>query len=233
MRKFTKEIAALLATAAVSSSMSVANAETEENVIRTAGVAIRDDLDIEPATTTVPCSYSDDMCTEVITTPTIGTQVATYPTTTITSTTMPPFAGGAWSIPSETTVPEDYPPLAGVMMELPRTTTAPETTIPSIAGTMVATTTTTPAEEEEIPPLVGDVALPDGDINGDGSFGVSDVVTLQKYLLNAPDIKIINWYAADMCPDGELNIFDLIFMKRELVTLKIYEVGPVIKDENK
>ncbi|MDE6730218.1 MAG: leucine-rich repeat protein [Oscillospiraceae bacterium] len=56
-----------------------------------------------------------------------------------------------------------------------------------------------------------------GDVNADGSFGVSDVILLQKWLLAVPGTNLANWKAADFCEDGKLNIFDLCLMKKMLV----------------
>ena len=56
-----------------------------------------------------------------------------------------------------------------------------------------------------------------GDINADGAFTVADVVMLQKWLLGVPDVTLFNWSSADLCEDGELNVFDLCMMKRELL----------------
>ncbi|MDE6730389.1 MAG: dockerin type I repeat-containing protein [Oscillospiraceae bacterium] len=56
-----------------------------------------------------------------------------------------------------------------------------------------------------------------GDINGDGSFDVLDVVLLQKWLLSVPGTSLANWQAVDFCKDNQLNIFDLCIMKRELI----------------
>jgi hypothetical protein len=56
-----------------------------------------------------------------------------------------------------------------------------------------------------------------GDVNEDGSFGVSDVVLLQKWLLAVPDTHLANWKAADFCEDNKLDVFDLTLMKRALL----------------
>ena len=56
-----------------------------------------------------------------------------------------------------------------------------------------------------------------GDINGDDTFSVADVVTLQKWLLGAADIEIWNGAAADYYLDGKLDVFDLCLMRSELV----------------
>ena len=56
-----------------------------------------------------------------------------------------------------------------------------------------------------------------GDVNNDGSFNVSDVVLLQKWLLAVPDTHLANWKAANFCDDDRLNVFDLCLMKRALI----------------
>ena len=56
-----------------------------------------------------------------------------------------------------------------------------------------------------------------GDVNEDGSFGISDVVLLQKWLLGVPDTHLANWKAADFCEDNRLDVFDLTLMKRALI----------------
>ena len=59
-----------------------------------------------------------------------------------------------------------------------------------------------------------------GDVNSDGTFNISDVVQLQKWLLETSDIKLANWEAGDFCKDSKLDTFDLCLMKRELVNQK-------------
>ena len=56
-----------------------------------------------------------------------------------------------------------------------------------------------------------------GDCNNDGTFNISDVVLLQKWLLAVPDTHFENWKAADMCEDDRLDVFDLCLMKRQLI----------------
>ena len=60
-----------------------------------------------------------------------------------------------------------------------------------------------------------------GDVNADGELNIADVVLMQKWLLDVPDVKLANWEAADLCEDGELNVFDLCLMKRELLSDKL------------
>ena len=56
-----------------------------------------------------------------------------------------------------------------------------------------------------------------GDINGDGTFNVSDVILFQKRLLSGSGADIINWKNADFCQDGKIDVFDLCLMKKELI----------------
>lgn len=55
-----------------------------------------------------------------------------------------------------------------------------------------------------------------GDVNSDGQFNISDVVLMQKWLVEIPDIKLSDWKAGDLCEDKKLNVFDLCLMKRLL-----------------
>ena len=66
------------------------------------------------------------------------------------------------------------------------------------------------AEQQEVVPA-------DGDVNGDGEFGVTDVVTFQKWLLAEPDASLKDWKAADLYADNCLDVFDLSLMKRALL----------------
>ena len=56
-----------------------------------------------------------------------------------------------------------------------------------------------------------------GDVNADGSFNVSDLVLLQRWLLAAPDAELANCQAGDLCADGRLDIFDLCLMRKKLI----------------
>ena len=57
----------------------------------------------------------------------------------------------------------------------------------------------------------------EGDVNGDGEFGISDVVLLQKWLLAIPGTKLADWKAGDLCEDDVLDAFDLCVMRERLV----------------
>ena len=183
MRKFTKEITSLIASAAVGTAAGVgAFAAAPEGTIQTSGAEI--------IPTDIPCP------TEIWTTagvPMISDEFVEIPTEEI-----PPLAGEPLP-PDEFIEPttEEMPPLGGVDMP---------------PNEFIETPT-----EEDIPPLAGDIAPPDGDVNGDGSLSVADVVSLQKWLLNAPYAELDNWRAADLYNDGKLDVFDLTLMKKALI----------------
>ena len=65
--------------------------------------------------------------------------------------------------------------------------------------------------------IVSEEPFVQGDCNGDGVFNVADALLLQKWLLAVPDTHFANWEAADLCKDGELNVFDLYVMKSKLI----------------
>lgn len=65
-----------------------------------------------------------------------------------------------------------------------------------------------------------------GDVNSDGAFDLTDVVTLQKWLLN-DETKLDNWKMGDISQDDIINIFDLSMMKSKL--LEGSEKGNVIQ----
>ena len=180
MRKFTKEITALIASAAIGTVAGVgAFSASSEEIVQTAGVAMKPD---EIICTTAP-------------------------------TELPPLEGvplppDEWV--EQTT--EEFPPLAGEPMP---------------PDEWIETTT-----EEELPPLAGDIAPPDGDVNGDGSFNIADVVAFQKWLLNAPDAELYNWTAADLYADGKLDVFDLTLMKKALIDNERYRIMTNAEEED-
>ena len=57
-----------------------------------------------------------------------------------------------------------------------------------------------------------------GDTNGDGTVSISDVVTLQKYLLQSGTLSTEGTANADMNADSKINGFDLAYLKRTLLT---------------
>ena len=55
-----------------------------------------------------------------------------------------------------------------------------------------------------------------GDLNFDGEFNISDVVTLQKYLVKKEGFTNEQWKLADLNNDGTVNVFDVIILKRRI-----------------
>ncbi len=58
--------------------------------------------------------------------------------------------------------------------------------------------------------------IPSGDVNADGIVDVKDIKALQNYLLNAGSLQ--NWENADMNGNQILEIFDLVLLKRLVLT---------------
>ena len=75
------------------------------------------------------------------------------------------------------------------------------------------------AFEEIMPPQQAAETVP-GDVSGDGTFGVTDLICFQKWLLAMPDAELTNWKAADLYADGRLDILDLAVMKHALLREK-------------
>ncbi len=230
MRKFTKEITALLAAAAMSASTGVSAGAASEEIFATVGDTMApteeyppvdggymppDDY-IEPQTTTVPDTTMLAGTYTTTTTPTATKLAGTY-TSPTTTTTIPPLAGKPLPPDEYITTTTVTPPVAG-------TYTSPiiTTTIPPLAGVPLppdeyteATTTTT----EEIPPIMGGFPLPDpdGDVNLDGRFGIADIVTIQRWMLGKKDIEVKHWGNADLYNDDKIDVFDVCLMREKLI----------------
>lgn len=56
-----------------------------------------------------------------------------------------------------------------------------------------------------------------GDVNGDGSFDIADVVLFQKWIIAVPNTHLSQWQAVDLCKDERLDVFDLCLLKNELI----------------
>ena len=56
-----------------------------------------------------------------------------------------------------------------------------------------------------------------GDVNGDGTLDVSDLVTFSKWLLGDKEAKLGEWKNADYDGDGRLDTFDLCLMRKDLL----------------
>lgn len=58
-----------------------------------------------------------------------------------------------------------------------------------------------------------------GDVNSDGSFTVSDLVMLEKWILN-DETELIDWKAVDLDGNGIINVFDLCQAKKMLIAIE-------------
>lgn len=54
-----------------------------------------------------------------------------------------------------------------------------------------------------------------GDVNADGSFTVADLVMLEKCLLGTGTLT--DWQAGDLYNDGNIDVFDMIEMRKEII----------------
>ncbi|MCR5111298.1 MAG: hypothetical protein K6B38_10375 [Ruminococcus sp.] len=70
------------------------------------------------------------------------------------------------------------------------------------------------AEVIEVP-VISDIS---GDVNGDGEFNIADAVALQAFLLGRTQ-TLANWKNADLCKDDQLDVFDIMFMRRSLIEI--------------
>ena len=63
----------------------------------------------------------------------------------------------------------------------------------------------------------GKRVIPSGDSNGDGKFTVADVVTMQSYIMGKKTAKLSDWRNVDFCEDGQIDVFDFIVMRENIV----------------
>lgn len=225
MRKFTKEIASLLATVTVGVSVGSAPAASEE-LMKLSGQATDPDSIIDMSdelVSTAGVIVAPDSMTEPVTTALTTLESGTTETTT--TTTMPSITGTM--VTSAETTTTTVPPLAGVM-EMLDTTTTTTTTMPYFVGTSMPTSIETTTTTSELPPLVGDIAPAKGDTNCDGQLDMADAVLIMQSLAN-PNKYGINGTAdtritvqgrenADMDGNG-LTVGDAQIIQRKLLGL--------------
>ena len=56
-----------------------------------------------------------------------------------------------------------------------------------------------------------------GDVNIDGSFDIADLLTFKKWMIRPSDAFLNNWEAADFDYDDDVDVFDLILMRKALI----------------
>lgn len=237
MRKFTKEISALLASVAVGSTAFAgavgASSEQEQSVPQnrtttttTTALAEEAEAPTSPIGTVVyeaedeteTCCMTDPVGTMMAEDPAattmdfqqtemIGTMVSTEESR---PTTMVVGTSIGEPVPETT---ELLPPTVGDPMppdELIEPTTE---TLPPVDGGLMPPDETLPKE----PPMMGIMAAPVfGDADGDGEFSVSDLVTFKKWLHGNSKNRIYNPQLVDFDGDGVLDSFDMALMKRIL-----------------
>jgi hypothetical protein len=64
--------------------------------------------------------------------------------------------------------------------------------------------------------------IAEGDVNGDNSFNIADIVAFQKWLINPSDEPLEYWKAADFYKDNILDVFDLCLMKKISSKKQVY-----------
>ncbi|MBP5363239.1 MAG: hypothetical protein J6Y71_09510 [Ruminococcus sp.] len=180
MRKFTKEIAALLATAAVSASAGAANASSAEEQVRTAGVAINPDAITEPVTTALDRSEFEEATVlegtfEATTTTTTGTYLMGTQVNTTTTTTTTAF---------EETLTE------GTCVDTTTTMVGTTTATPLIGDIIESTTEWEVTRTEGSTMYAVTTPPPYGDANGDLKLSVSDSVAILQYIANKDQYPI-------------------------------------------
>jgi hypothetical protein len=56
-----------------------------------------------------------------------------------------------------------------------------------------------------------------GDVDANGEFNTADLVLMNKWLVGAPDTELKNWKAGDFIEDEQLDVFDLVMMRKALI----------------
>ena len=54
-----------------------------------------------------------------------------------------------------------------------------------------------------------------GDVDGDGSLKINDIVLMQKYLLGGD--TLVKWKNGDFDNDDRIDMFDLILMRKHMI----------------
>ncbi len=90
------------------------------------------------------------------------------------------------------------------------------TTTTTTTTTTTITTTTTTTEAPKTTTTTADKPIV-GDIDGDGSVKVNDLVMLSKYLLTSGTLTASQSSAADLDGDGRLDVYDLVILRQLLI----------------
>ncbi|SEL26550.1 hypothetical protein SAMN02910353_02238 [Ruminococcus sp. YRD2003] len=189
MRKFTKEISALLATVAVGTSVNAATAASENEAVKTEGVAMISDTELEQlATTMVGTTVAEPFTTMYEDTYYEGEMMpdATYLAGDIIGTpvTEPIYTVGTEVGPVTTTTTTDEwggTAMIGTQVGPYTTTTTTETTT-YCEGTTTSEYTSTSTEDTWIAGGIMDIHY--GDANADGKLSLADSVAILQFIAN-------------------------------------------------
>ncbi|MDD6279623.1 MAG: DUF6055 domain-containing protein [Oscillospiraceae bacterium] len=55
-----------------------------------------------------------------------------------------------------------------------------------------------------------------GDVNNDKTFNIADLVMMQHFLLGSGSLT--DWQAGDLCEDGKIDVFDMVMMRKLILT---------------
>lgn len=99
------------------------------------------------------------------------------------------------------------------------TFTTTTTTTKKAVETTTTTTTTAAPKTTEAPKTTGTTTDKPvvGDVDGDGSVKVADLVMLSKYLLTSGKLTATQSASADIDGDGRLDVYDLVLLRQILV----------------
>ncbi len=99
------------------------------------------------------------------------------------------------------------------------TFTTTTTTTKKAVETTTTTTTTAAPKTTEAPKTTGTTTDKPvvGDVDGDGSVKVADLVMLSKYLLTSGKLTAAQSASADIDGDGRLDVYDLVLLRQILV----------------
>ncbi|MCR5708412.1 MAG: hypothetical protein K6G82_09075 [Ruminococcus sp.] len=188
MRKFTKEISALLATVAVGASVSAATAAAEEEAVRAEGVAMISDTEREQTTTTVGTTVAEPVTTIYEDTYVDGEMMPpdTYLEGDVIGppVTEPIYSAGIEIRTTTTTTTDkwDGTSMVGTQVGPYTTTTTTTTEATYLVGTWVDSTTTTSSDDTWFAGGIMDVIY--GDANSDGKTSISDSVAILQFIAN-------------------------------------------------
>ena len=165
-------------------------------------------------TTTKPITTTTTTTTtKPITTTTTTTTTKPVTTTTTTTTTKPV------TTTTTTTTTKPITTTTTTTTTKPITTTTTTTTTKPITTTMITTTSTststTTTSTTATTELTSTILY--GDVNGDSTLSVQDLIVLRKYLIGKINFTKEDYLCADVLQDNIVNIYDFVILKKMLL----------------